>query len=92
MVTKDQAVKTGETWGPTEFHFGECTRKVGPRGGVTTTIVRVRTSGRCQTWKTRPAWFRLPVKHGLYQSGAITERNAGDFHLASECPLNGSSS
>lgn len=43
------------------------------------TAVRVRASGRCKTWKTRPSEFRLPVKYGLYQSLAITHENAGDF-------------
>lgn len=40
---------------------------------------RVRVSGRCQTWKTRPDEFRLPVKYGMYQSLDINERNASEF-------------
>lgn len=39
--------------------------------------VRVRPSGKLQTWKTRPGEFRLPVKHGMYQSHEITHNN---FH------------
>ena len=85
MVTKAQALAAshGE-----ELHFGSCVRTVGPRGGVKVHRVKVRVAGRCQTWKTRPAEFRLPVKHGLYESGSITEWNAADYHAAADCPLN----
>lgn len=81
----------------TQCHYGQelhytgkqaCTRTVGPRGGVTESVVRVRVSGRCQTWKTRPEDFRLPVKYGLYESSAVDQNNKDCFHLASECPLN----
>lgn len=41
--------------------------------------VRVRVTGRCKTWKTRPLEFRLPVKYGLYQSLAITHENFHEF-------------
>ena len=82
MITKEQALNVRG-----EIHFGECRRNVGPRGGVTIEQVRVRPSGRCQTWKTRPEEFRLPVKHGMWESSEITHRNADEFHLASECPL-----
>ena len=89
MMTKEQAMAchSGQ-----EIHYTgrhDCTRTVGPRGGETLNITRCRPSGRCQTWKTRPADFRLPVKHGLYESSEVNQNNCGDFHLASECPLNG---
>jgi hypothetical protein len=86
-MTKQQALDVHH--GSEIHHTGRhlCTRTVGPRGGVVVTITRCRPSGRCQTWKTRPDDFRLPVKHGLYESGEITPANADDFHLASECPL-----
>lgn len=87
MITKAQAVTAFQLG---ELHYTgrhECTRTVGPRGGVTETITRVRVSGQCQTWKTRPAEFRLPVKYGMWESGAITEANAADFHVAADCPL-----
>ena len=45
------------------------------------TPARVRVSGKCKTWKTRPLEFKLPVKHGLYTNFYITEKNAGDFKL-----------
>ncbi len=74
-MTKEQALKA--RYG-SEIHFGEaCDIKV----------TRCRVSGKCQTWKTRPTHFRLPVKHGLYQSLAVTQDNGHNFHLASECPL-----
>ena len=40
---------------------------------------RCRVSGKCQTWKTRPTEFKLPVKHGLRDSFYITEDNAKDW-------------
>jgi hypothetical protein len=40
---------------------------------------RVRVSGRCKTWVTRPDEFQLPVKYGLYTSLYITDRNAHEF-------------
>jgi hypothetical protein len=40
---------------------------------------RVRVSGRCKTWATRPDEFRLPVKYGMYQSFYITHANASQF-------------
>ncbi len=41
--------------------------------------IRVRVSGKCQTWKTRPNEFKLPVKYGLYESGYITNDNASEW-------------
>ena len=45
--------------------------------------VRVRVTGRCKTWKTRPTEFRLPVKYGLYQSLAIDQSNM-DYYSVTE--------
>ena len=44
-------------------------------------LFRVRVSGKCLTWKTRPNEFRIPVKQGLYNSGSITHENAGEWVL-----------
>lgn len=44
--------------------------------------VRCRAMGKCQTWKTRPNEFKLPVKHGLYQSFYITQDNADQWDVA----------
>jgi len=87
MLTKAQAMALRHG---AELHYcGDalCRRDVGPRGGVTTHTVRVRTSGACKTWVTRPAEFRLPVKHGLYVNASVTEGNAGAFHAEADCPL-----
>lgn len=34
-----------------------------------------RQNGKIQFWKTRPEDFRIPVKRGLYEYGAITPSN-----------------
>jgi hypothetical protein len=46
------------------------------------TPARCRVNGQCQTWKTRPDDFRLPVKHGLKTCFYITQANAGDWSKA----------
>lgn len=86
MITKQQAMT--ESY----FHYtgnGPCKRTVGPRGGVTEKVVNVRANGKCRAWKRSPERFELPIKHGLYGYAYITETNASDFHVASECPLCG---
>lgn len=81
MVTFEQA-KTAR-----EFHYGECVRIVGTRGGVTEKIEHWRRNGEVKTWKTRSGWWRLPIKFGLKQYGYMDTHNAYQFHVASECPL-----
>ena len=87
MITIKQAkqLRYGQELHYTGKH--ECTQTVGPRGGVTVNITRVRVSGACKTWKRDQGRFRVPVKYGLYENSAIEPHNAMDFHLASECPL-----
>jgi len=91
MITKAQAIALGANHcGSTCIHYTgrhNCTRIIGKRGGVTERITAVRPSGRCQTWKTRPEEFRLPVKYGLYEHAEITHRNADEWHVASDCPI-----
>lgn len=41
--------------------------------------VRCRVNGKCQTWKTRPGEFRLPVKYGLKECFYITPDNAKEW-------------
>jgi hypothetical protein len=85
MVTKEQAMTCRD------FHYTgnrDCTCTVGPKGGKKYCITQVRASGKCQTWKTRPDEFRLPVKYGIYESSAITHSNAHNWHTAADCPLN----
>jgi hypothetical protein len=84
MITKQQAMT--ESY----FHYTgnePCKRTVGLRGGVTEKVTNVRANGKCKTWKRSPERFQLPFKYGMYGHGYITEDNAGDFHVASECPL-----
>jgi hypothetical protein len=71
-----------------ELHYGECKRIIGPRGGITVKIEIWRVNGKCQTWKTRPEEFKLPIAYGLYDHSYVTETNCSEFHLASDCPLN----
>lgn len=49
--------------------------------------VRARVNGRPQTWKRKPADFRLPMMHGLRQAFQI--RNADGRYwstVEAECP------
>lgn len=69
MVTKEQAVAARH--GKVFYH-----REMRNSDG---TPLRVRVTGRCRTWKTRPAEFSLPVKHGLRDCGYITHRNAAEW-------------
>ncbi len=88
FMTKQQAITVHYNQ---ELHYTgkqNCARIIGPRGSETIQLVKVRVSGKCQTWKTRPDEFRLPVKHGLCENGAVTHLNGKDFHLTDECPLN----
>jgi hypothetical protein len=68
-------------------HWGNCTREIGPRGGIKEHSTVARISGQLKTWKTRPGDFRLPVKHGMRGYGEIVPSNIAQFHLPSECPL-----
>ncbi len=88
MVTKDQllALHYGAELHYTGQH--DCTRTVGPRGGVTERITRVRQSGRVKTLKRDAERFEMPVKYGLYESATVDNRNAGNSHLPCDCPLN----
>lgn len=83
-ITKEQAVNLRYR---DELHYGECIKHVGPRGGVRVTQETWRVNGKCQTWKTRPTEFTVPIKFGLKSCSYLTDRNAGEFHLARECPL-----
>ena len=85
MITKEHAL-TANTFHYTGRH--DCVRTIGPRGGITERITRVRRSGKTQIWKTRPDQFRVPVKFGLCESAEITHTNATDWHTAENCPLN----
>ena len=81
MVTKEQALTAQD------FHCGPCRRSIGPRGGVKESSEAWRRNGATKTWKTRPNEFRVPLKHGLYDYGELTDGNAHLFHTAEDCPL-----
>ena len=71
MISKQEAVAASYRQ---EFHHGT-------RRNADNTPMRVRVNGACKTWKTRPLEFRLPVKHGMYDSGYITHENAAEWFL-----------
>ncbi len=82
MITKAQAMFGHE------FHSGDCHRALGPRGGCTTYTVAWRATGKCQTWMRDRRRFRVPIKHGMFDSGYIADHSAREFHSAESCPLN----
>jgi len=45
---------------------------------------RCRVSGACKTWKREPERFKLPVKHGLFDSFYITNFSAAEWNTAKE--------
>ena len=69
MITKDQAMSNR--------YFKHASLK-DSRGNP----VKCRASGKCQTWKTRPEEFKLPVKYGLDKSFYITPENAAEWVAA----------
>jgi len=77
VITKEQAVGTDNK----EFHSSLWHNKDG-------TCERWRRNGNTKTWKTRVSEFLIPVKHGMRDFSYITDENAGEFHLASECENN----
>jgi hypothetical protein len=74
MLTKEQAVALRH--GATLEHV----RTKNADG----TPARCRVTGKCQTWKTRPGDFKLPVKHGMYDSFYITPANADVWNAKGE--------
>ena len=43
---------------------------------------RWRVNGKVKLWKLSPRRFSIPVKHGLYDYGYITETNNKGFKVA----------
>lgn len=83
-MTRDEALRADV------FHFGNCTRTTGPRGGVRTHTEEYKRAGANKTWKTRPEDFRVPVKHGMRGYGEVVPANVAQFHTPAQCPLNDS--
>lgn len=46
--------------------------------------LRVRKTGMCKVWVTRPDEFRMPFKHGLYDHGYITHENCHEWVTSDE--------
>ncbi len=68
MVTKEQALSANR--------FTHATLKNADK-----TALRVKRTGKTQTWKTRPDEFKIPVKYGLYESTYITNLNADQWNV-----------
>lgn len=81
MVTKEQALTAKD------FHFGECVKTVGPRGGVRITQEIWRRSGQTKTWKRAPDAFSVPIKYGLYNYSYVDHTNENTFHVAEDCTI-----
>ena len=73
MITKDQAVRATYR---IIFHHTTVKNEDG-------SPARCRVNGKCQTWKTRPDEFKLPVKYGLKECFYITQDNAAQWEIAS---------
>lgn len=82
MITKQQAIQCDE------FHFGECKKIKGSRGGERVYVKTVRRNGETKISKTRPEEFSLPVKYGMRDAFRISEREADAYHTVIDCPLN----
>ena len=80
-MTKDEALTTDR------FHYGECVKTVGPRGGVTITREEWRRNGKSVTWKGDSGRFRVTIKYGMRTYDSVNEFNVENFHAASDCPL-----
>lgn len=59
----------------TAQHFWHRTAKL--RDGLNP--VQFRRNGATKTWKTRPGEFKIPVKHGMYTFGYITQDDAANW-------------
>lgn len=68
MITKDQALTASNF-----THVSKTNADKSP--------LRVRRTGKTQTWKTRPNEFKVPVKYGLYEHTYITNANAHEWNV-----------
>jgi hypothetical protein len=44
-----------------------------------------RVSGKVRLWKTRPEKVKVPLKHGLFSHGYLTEHELGRCHMEEDC-------
>ena len=56
------------------------------QGGRKPVPQRWRVNGKPKTWKRDPSRVEVPLKHGLYSYGYLTEGNLSDFGF---CPPSG---
>lgn len=73
-----------------QFHEGECTKRVGPRGGIRVMRKVWHRRGPTETWiEGLAVKFRIPVKHfGRYGGSAwIHHKDRLDFHAPIDCPV-----
>lgn len=73
MVTKEQAL-TCDMFHDNKYHNADGTCQ------------RWRRNGATKTWKRTPNRFRVPVKHGMYHYGYVTNSNAHLIHTEEDCP------
>lgn len=86
MVTKEQAMNCKnflQVKMPVKhgifFDNGRLVERYDVPNAVDCKPIRWRANGKCKTWKRDTARFQLPIKHGLYSYGYITEENAHLF-------------
>ena len=87
MVTKEQAMtcknflQVSRLTGKEKINYNGFGTIFVPDGGSVSLVnpIRWRVNGKCKTWKRNPERFKLPIKHGLYSYGYITEENAHLF-------------
>ncbi len=59
------------------FYHAIARYKSGSKGAY-----QVRANGKCQTWKTRPNDYKLPIRFGFKGRGYITQENEQNFLLS----------
>jgi hypothetical protein len=45
------------------------------------TPMRARVTGKVKTWKKDPNKIKVPLKHGMYDYGYLTEDNTNEWSL-----------
>lgn len=53
-----------------------CHKTLKNRDGL---AVRAKVNGKLRTWKRRPDYFKLPMKHGMYDCFYITPANIDEW-------------
>lgn len=90
MITKEQAItadnfiQVARPTGSEKINYNGFGTIFVPDGGSVplVNVIKWRRNGKTKTWKTRPDEFKIPIKHGLYSFGYITQDNAHLFEVA----------